>query len=66
MVRFEHGLGPRHPSADAADGTLADGHLLASPCSLIPHVDSAVVLVAGTGAVGICASPVRARRLSQR
>ncbi|KAL8284005.1 hypothetical protein RQP46_005118 [Phenoliferia psychrophenolica] len=30
-----------------------DGHLLASPCSLIPHVDSAVVLVAGTGTVGI-------------
>ncbi|KAK4703022.1 hypothetical protein P7C70_g3194, partial [Phenoliferia sp. Uapishka_3] len=29
-----------------------DGHLLASPCQSIPHVDSAVVLVAGTGTVG--------------
>lgn len=30
-----------------------DGHLLASSCTLMPHVESTVVLVAGTGTVGL-------------
>ncbi|GAA5961587.1 hypothetical protein JCM21900_006643 [Sporobolomyces salmonicolor] len=43
-----------HVSADAADSLRLtnDGHLLASRCAVMPHVDSTVVLVAGTGTVG--------------
>ncbi|BGP19902.1 hypothetical protein JCM10213_008624 [Rhodosporidiobolus nylandii] len=30
-----------------------DGHLLASPCLRLPHIDSTVAIVAGTGSVGL-------------
>lgn len=41
-----------HRLSFADTSLFADGHLLASPCALLPDVDTAVVLVAGTGTVG--------------
>lgn len=31
----------------------SDGHLLASSCTLMPKIDSTIVLIAGTGTVGL-------------
>ncbi|GAA5985220.1 hypothetical protein JCM11641_003636 [Rhodosporidiobolus odoratus] len=38
---------------DSAVKITNDGHLLASPCLSLPHVDSTVAIVAGTGSVGL-------------